>query len=396
LTEAFLAALVAGLALHAYLAGRQVRAVSRSGDQEAAAYVRARMRYGVAAAAVHALILLGFTIGGGLEALSGLWDPTSLRGGVALLLSASLLFHLAHLPLSIWSTFGIEARFGFNRTTPRTYCLDLLKGVALGLVLGGLGGGGALYFMRRHDPFLFFRLWAGWMVFSLILQWIYPTWIAPLFWKFQPLRDPSLAHRIEDLLKRNGLSIRGVFVMDGTRRTSKANAFLAGLGRSRRVVILDTLIDLLDPEELEAVVAHELGHHRLRHIPRSLAWGAVYAFVWISLFSALLERRWFFTDLGVTTVSDAVGLLLFLWILPVFRFPLRPLFSRSSKKREYAADAFAAKETGPDPLVRALTKLSRHNATARVSDPLYSAYFDSHPSPALRVLRLREKRRIRA
>ncbi len=391
---AFLALLAATLALRWWLSIRQERHVLRhrsavpepfriplTAHQKAADYTIARVRLGRVSMLVDAGLLLAFTFGGGWRWLAGAIGTGTMARGTLFLVVAFAASDVARLPLRIWSTFFIERKFGFNRTTLSTFVLDLAKQAALGLAIGGPLAWGALFLATRG---WWVQLWAGWLAVSIFFAWAWPAWIAPLFWRFRPLADRSLAARLEDLLRRTGFESGGLFEMDGSRRSRKANAFFSGFGRRKRVVLFDTLIDLMTPSEIEAVVAHELGHFKLRHIAKGLLVGAAVGALSLAGLAASLSWSAFHEELNVPH-STAPGLVLFAFVAPLLLLPLRPLLAFLSRKHEYEADAFAVREVGAVPMAAALVKLYEHNATTLTPDALHSAFHDSHPPAPLRI-----------
>jgi len=403
LTVLFLAALVVSLGLRLWLSARQVahvrahraevpeafrEQVPLDAHHKAADYTVTRTRFSRIGMMARALLLVGWTLGGGIDWLAGACGG-GLLGGAAFLFAAFGISELLLLPLALYGTFVIEERFGFNRTTPRLFVLDLAKSIVLGVALGGPVALGALWLMDRGGDLWWLWVWAGWMGLSLLLVWIYPTWIAPLFNRFEPLTDEALDARINKLLERTGFESNGLFVMDGSRRSAHANAYFTGWGSRKRIVLFDTLCEMLTPPEIEAVLAHELGHYRRGHIWRRLVSAAGFGLAALFCCSLLIERAWFYDGLGVSRIGHATGLLLFLWVSPLFTFPLQPLLSAWSRRHEYEADAFAAEYAEAPALVRALVKLCERNASTLTPDPLHSAYHDSHPPAALRVARLK-------
>jgi len=404
LTALFLAALGLSLAIRLYLSRRQERcvlahrnavpgafadSVSLEAHRKAADYTVARVRFGRVAVAWRVIVLLAFTLGGGLAWLARVLDQGTLLAGTGFVLAAFLLSSACQLPLALYRTFVIEERFGFNRVTPRLFVADLFRSLALGALLGGPLALGALWLMRNGGARWWIWLWAGWVMVSLLLTWAYPVLIAPLFWRFTPLDEGELRERLEKLLERTGFESDGLFVMDGSRRSAHANAYFTGIGDKKRIVLFDTLRDMLGPAELEAVLAHELGHFRLRHVRTRLAASIGFGLVALWVFALLVKQPWFFTGLGVPEPSHHAGLVLFLWVAPVFTFPLSPLLSAWSRRHEYQADAFAAEHSDARAMVRALVRLYEHNASTLTPDPLHSAFYDSHPPAPLRVAKLR-------
>jgi len=314
---------------------------------------------------------------------------------VALFAALGLVGGVASLPFSWYSTFVVEERFGFNRMTPALWLADLAKGVAVTILLGAPLLLLALWLMRTAGDAWWLWVWGAWMAFQLLVLVLYPTVIAPLFNRFEPLPAGSARERIESLLARCGFSSAGLFVMDGSRRSGHGNAYFTGLGRAKRVVFFDTLLSRLEGDELEAVLAHELGHFKLKHIAKRIAWSAALSLAFLALLAWLADRPWFYEGLGIpgALLPDAlsrpgVALALFSLALPVFTFVLGPLAARYSRAHEFEADAFAARIAGAPPLVRALVKLYEDNAATLTPDPMHSAFYDSHPPAAVRVARL--------
>jgi STE24 endopeptidase len=406
-TIAFLAALAAATATRLWLAVRHaqhVRAhrgavpqefaatVTLTAHRKAADYTVAKTRLGIVDTLVSAALLLAFTLGGGLQALFDLWarafEPGGYAHGIALILSVALVTGAVDLPFSIVRTFGIEARFGFNRMTPKLFVADLLKQVALGLALGVPLVLCVLVLMAKMGDRWWLYVWLTWMAFNLLILLIYPTFIAPLFNKFSPLEDATLKERIERLLAKCGFRSKGLFVMDGSKRSSHGNAYFTGFGAAKRIVFFDTLLSRLAPAEVEAVLAHELGHFKLRHVWKRVAWLFLATLAFLALLGWLIDRPWFYAGLGVESRSTAMALLLFVMVAPVFTFLLHPLGSLYSRKHEYEADAYAARHSDATDLVRALVKLYQDNASTLTPDPVHSAFYDSHPPAALRIARL--------
>ena len=407
LTPIFVTALLVSAVLRAWLALRQVQHVQQHRDavpapfardidiashHKAADYTAAKVRFGLYGLALDLALVLVWTLGGGLATLDDAWRAFKLGPmgtGLLVIASFTLINILVSLPLSVYSTFGIEAEFGFNRTSVRTYVLDLLKTLLLSALLGLPLVWAALELMAHAGDHWWLYVWALWFSFSLVLTWAYPVLIAPLFNKFSPLADESLKSRIESLLTRCGFKSRGVFVMDGSARSAHGNAYFTGFGANKRIVFFDTLMEKLAPEEIEAVLAHELGHFRLRHVLQRLVLSAVLGFAALALLGWLWDQDEFYTGLGVPAPSDYTALLLFLLFLPPFLTLLEPLASAWSRKHEFEADAYARQQSDAAALVRALVKLYRDNASTLTPDPLYSAFHDSHPPALARIARLR-------
>ncbi|HTN27006.1 MAG TPA: M48 family metallopeptidase [Burkholderiales bacterium] len=407
LTWAFVAALAGATAVRLWLALRQIRHVRAHRDrvpegfaetiplaahQKAADYCDARTRVGMIDIVLGAIVLLALTLGGGLQAITDAWDavlePGGLWHGVALIVSVVMLVSALELPLAIYRTFVIEARFGFNRTTPALFAADLARQALLSLALGVPLVLLVLWLMQAMGERWWLYVWIAWMAFNLAILMLYPTLIAPLFNRFTPLEDPALAGRIEALLARCGFRSNGLFVMDGSKRSTHGNAYFTGFGAAKRIVFFDTLLSRLAPGEVEAVLAHELGHYRRYHVWKRIAllFALSLALLWV--LGQLAGQAWFYEGLGVTTPSTAAALLLFFLVAPVFGFFLQPLTSLYSRKHEFEADAYAASHASAADLVRALVKLYQDNAATLTPDPLHSAFYDSHPPATSRVARL--------
>jgi len=406
LTPVFVAALLLGAGLELWLAARQVAAVRRyrgtvpgpftgsitpADHAKAADYTVAKARLGRVTIVVDALLALGLTLGGGIGAIDALWRQTQWGQpwlGLAVIASVALVIQLINLPLSWYRTFGIEARFGFNRTTPRLYLLDLLKGMALAVALGGPVLAATLLLMERAGRWWWVWAWGLWLAVMFLMTWAWPAFIAPLFNKFSPLQDGSLRERIEALLGRCGFASRGVFVVDNSRRSSHGNAYFTGIGRNKRIVFFDTLLEKLNAPEVEAVLAHELGHFRLHHVRQRLLVSVAGSFLGLALLGWLSMRSDFYTALGVAHPSTHAALLLFVLVLPAFMFFVTPLSALWSRRHEFEADAFATSHASAGELAAALVKLHRDNASTLTPDPLYAAFFYSHPPPLARIARL--------
>jgi STE24 endopeptidase len=405
-TFIFVGFLVAGTLVRSWLNQRQIVAVQRHRDQVPSAFAaqidldahQKAADYTVARGALarwdnllDAAIALLLTLGGGISAIDAAWrtlDLSVLWHGTAVVLSTVLLMSAISLPLSLYRTFGIEARFGFNRMTPGLFVADLLKGLVLSLLLGGPLVFVILYLMDRSGSLWWIYAWIVWVVFTVFVTWAWPTFIAPLFNKFNPLSDEALKQRTEALLERCGFSSKGVFVMDGSRRSVHGNAYFTGVGRNKRIVFFDTLIERLQAQEIEAVLAHELGHFKLHHVRSRLILSLAMGLGGLALLGALAAWPDFYTALGVTAPSAHAALLLFMIVLPTFTFFLTPLGAWWSRKHEFEADEFAAKFANARELADALVKLYRDNATTLTPDSLHSAFYDSHPPALVRIARL--------
>ncbi len=408
LTVVFLAALAASLGLRLWLALRHVKHVAAHRDavpaafadriglpahRKAADYTVQRTRLGMVEALAESAVLLVLTLGGGLAALAawtGSFPGGPLAQDLGLVVAVALIAGLAGLPFSYLHTFGIEAKFGFNRTTRALWFADLVKGVLVGAALGLPLVALILWLMRVAGPYWWIWAWLAWMGFQFLVLALYPTVIAPLFNKFSPLPSGPAREAIEALLARCGFENRGLFVMDGSRRSSHGNAFFTGFGRAKRIVFFDTLLDRLAPDEVEAVLAHELGHFKLKHVFKRLAWSAAASLAFLALLAWLAASPWFYAGLGAPPALDrpGVALILFFLALPVFTFVFAPVASLYSRRHEFEADAFAARHASAKSLVRALVKLYEDNAATLTPDPLYSSFHDSHPPAAVRIARL--------
>jgi STE24 endopeptidase len=374
--------------------------IALADHQKAADYTSAKTRLAMLGVLFDAALLLTFTLGGGIQAIAdacnGLFDAP-LAQGVATIVAVLLLSSLLEAPFSLYRTFSIEARFGFNKMTLKLYLIDALKSLLLGAVLGLPLLAGVLWLMSAMGAYWWLYVWLAWMAFNLLVLFIYPTFIAPLFNKFTPLQDEALKARIEALLGKCGFTASGLFVMDGSKRSAHGNAYFTGFGKTKRIVFFDTLLERLSGSEVEAVLAHELGHFKRRHVLKRIV--AIFAmslgFLW--LLGQLMQTAWFYEGLGVqapysTESGTALALLLFFMILPVFSFLLQPLLSAYSRKHEFEADAYAARQTAATDLASALVKLYQDNAATLTPDPLHSAFYDSHPPAALRIAHLQSLR----
>jgi STE24 endopeptidase len=406
-TSLFFALLVAGTLVRSWLNQRQIQAVQRhrervpdafsdqidlASHRRAADYTTALGRLSRWDNLLDAGIALFLTIGGGIGAIDSMWQAAGWSAtwhGTAVVLSTILLMSAITLPLSLYRTFSIEARFGFNRTTIGVFIADLLKGLLVGLVLGAPLIFVILFLMQRAGSLWWLYAWLVWVSFTVFVTWAWPTFIAPLFNKFSPLSDEALKQRTEALLERCGFSSKGVFVMDGSRRSVHGNAYFTGVGRNKRIVFFDTLIERLQAQEIEAVLAHELGHFKLHHVRSRLILSLAMGLGGLALLGLLAAWPQFYTALGVAEPSAHTALLLFMIALPAFTFFLTPLSAWWSRKHEFEADEFAAKFANARELADALVKLYRDNATTLTPDSLHSAFYDSHPPALVRIARLR-------
>ena len=413
LTLLFAAALLLSLAVKLWLATRQMRhvaahrgsvpaafagAVTLASHQRAADYTLAKGRFGLLATAFASVLLLGWTLLGGLEWLNvAVRDTVEPRFGamayqLALLAAFSLIGALLDLPFELYSTFRIEQQFGFNRTTWKLYAIDLLKGTAVGVVIGLPLAAAVLWIMAATGSLWWLWAWGAWMAFNLVVMVLYPTVIAPLFNQFQPLADEALKARVQALMQRCGFAAKGLFVMDGSRRSAHGNAYFTGLGAAKRVVFFDTLLDKLSPPEVEAVLAHELGHFKHRHISQRIVMMFAFSLAALALLGWLAGRSWFYQGLGVSpnlaVPNDALALLLFLMVVPMLGFFTSPLMAQLSRKHEFQADAYACAQANGADLARALLKLHEDNAATLTPDPLYVRFYYSHPPASERLAAL--------
>ena len=402
-TQLFLIALAGSLLLRFWLATRQLIHVKKHRDtvpdsfagkvpladhHKAADYTVTNTRIGMVALAYDSLLLLGWTLGGGLEWLDNSWRAENfspVATGVGVMLSAMVLMSLLDLPFSLYHTFVVEERFGFNRSTIGVFFGDMLKQGALLLSIGGPLIALALWIMEVSGDLWWLYVWAVWMAFSLIMFWAYPAVIAPLFNKFSPLDNEALKQRIQALMDKCGFRSKGIFVMDGSKRSGHGNAYFTGVGSNKRIVFFDTLLESLKPEEIEAVLAHELGHFKLRHIQKRLLSTFALSLIALALLGWLAGQNWFYHGLGVSQASSWMALLLFMMVLPVFTFFVQPLMSLLSRKHEFEADAYAIQQSNGEDLIHALVKMYRENASTLTPDPLYSAFHDSHPPAPVRI-----------
>jgi len=365
--------------------------ITLTDHQKAADYTSTKTRFALLGTLFDAVLLLGFTLAGGIQYIAEFfngWIANSIAQGMATIVTILLISSLLEAPFTLYGTFGIEARFGFNKMTPALYLMDTLKGLLVGAILGLPLLFGVLWLMERMGEYWWLYAWLVWVVFNLMILFIYPSFIAPLFNRFSPLQDDAMKLRIAALLNKCGFTAQGLFVMDGSRRSAHGNAYFTGFGKTKRIVFFDTLLERLSGNEINAVLAHELGHFKHRHVVKRIAasFAASLGFLW--LLSQLMQTTWFFHGLGVRTLSTALALLLFFLVLPVFSFFLKPVLSAYSRKHEFEADAYAARQTDPADLVNALVKLYQDNAATLTPDPWYSRFYDSHPPAAVRIAHL--------
>ncbi|TAK90260.1 MAG: M48 family peptidase [Burkholderiaceae bacterium] len=372
--------------------------ISLTDHQKAADYTVAKLRLGTLDMLISTIMLIAFTLLGGIDLLNQ-WLSSKMTHGllqqIALIALVILIGSAIDLPLAWVRQFRLEERFGFNRMTLKLWLLDLVKGTVLSAVIGLPLLAIVLALMNMSGTYWWFYAWLVWAGFNLLTLVLYPTLIAPWFNKFEPLTDATLAQRIENLLKRCGFKTSGLFVMDGSKRSSHGNAYFTGLGKAKRIVFFDTLVTQLSPGEIEAVLAHELGHFKHAHVVKRIVWSFGLSLAMLAVLGWLVQQPWFYTGLGVTPnfsepgASNGLALLLFFLSLSTFTFPLQPLSSWLSRRHEYEADHYAAQQTSADDLVNALVKLYKDNASTLTPDPVHSAVYDSHPPALLRVEHLR-------
>jgi len=409
-TAVFLLALALSFGIEQWLSRRQVAHVRAHRDavpeafrdtitpeahRKAADYTVDKNRLGDVERVIGVALLLLFTLGGGIAAIQAFWNGIGLSPlwtGIAIILSTMILMQLLELPLGVYQTFVIEERYGFNRNTPAQFAKDLglqmLLSIALGVPLLAL----ILWVMDSVGSLWWLLAWAILMSFSILMSWAFPTFIAPLFNKFTPLPDETLRKRIESLLERCGFQSKGIFVMDGSRRSGHGNAYFTGVGSSKRIVFFDTLVDSLGHDELEAVLAHELGHFKRKHVLKMLATSAAMTLAGFAVLGWISGQDWFYSGLGVPDGrSNAVALLLFMLVAPAFTTFLQPVIAHFQRRFEFEADDFAASHTRPAHLISALVKLYRENASTLTPDPMYSAFHYSHPPAAVRIANLSAK-----
>jgi STE24 endopeptidase len=407
----FVAFLFLSLAVRFWLGSRQIRHVlahrnqvpprfaekiPEEAHQKAADYTVAKTKFALLSLLINAAVLVGFTFLGGLQALSvallqwlgapGMTYQLLLIAGFAAISAA------IDLPFDYYRQFVLEQRFGFNKMTRRLFFTDLVKNTLLGAVIGLPLLWVILTLMNGAGDLWWIYAWMVWCGFQLLMLVLFPTVIAPLFNKFTPLADDGLRNRIEALMQRVGFASKGLFIMDGSKRSAHGNAYFSGFGGAKRIVFFDTLLARLTPPEVEAVLAHELGHFKLKHIVKRISVIFAVSLAFLALLGYLKSQIWFYTGLGVTPLpfgsNDAMALILFMLALPIFTFLLSPLSSLTSRKHEFEADAFAVKHTNAPDLVSALVKLYEDNASTLTPDPLHSAFYDSHPPATVRIDRL--------
>ena len=406
----FICFFIVTLGLRFWLAGRQLRHVlanrnavpaefaakiSLDAHQKAADYTAAKTRFGLISLFFSSAVLIGFTLLGGLNWLAHALLPLTGPGmtfQMGLLVVFAVVSGVLDLPFDYYRQFVLEQRFGFNKMTLGLWLADMVKGVLIGALIGLPLVWVVLTLMDKTGALWWLYAWLVWSGFQLLMMVLYPTVIAPLFNKFTPLDDASLQQRIEGLMARVGFASKGLFVMDGSKRSAHGNAYFSGFGANKRIVFFDTLLSRLAPQEIEAVLAHELGHFKLKHIVKRIVVMFAISLGFLALLGYLKDQAWFYTGLGVDpqmgAPNDAMALILFMLVLPVFTFVLSPLTSITSRKHEFEADAFAATHADARDLVSALVKMYEDNASTLTPDPLHSAFYDSHPPASLRIKQL--------
>ena len=405
LRNTFIAVLTLSTGIHLWLARRHINFVSQHKNkvpdafkknitlkdhQKAANYAIAKSELGLKDTIVQAFVLLALTLGGLISMISHLFDPITspLLKDVGIILSVMFLSSLIDLPFNYYKTFNIDEAFGFNRMTKKLFFSDLYKQMLLGLCLGLPILFVALWMLQNAGAYWWIYLWAVWSVFNLLILAIYPTWIAPFFNKFLPLKDKILKSKIIALLKKCGFKSQGLFVMDGSARSNHGNAYFTGFGKNKRIVFFDTLLERLNHNEIEAVLAHELGHFHHNHVKKRIVMMFVVSFIGLGILGYLKDQLWFYQGLGITEASNGNALLLFMLVGPTFIFFIRPIMAFYSRQNEFEADRYAKMHSSAKHLKESLVKLYRDNASTLTPDPLYSAFYDSHPPALQRIARL--------
>lgn len=366
--------------------------IALDAHQKAADYAAEKTKLAMTESIAQMLLLLILTLGGGLQFIDDIWrnalPAQDIMCGAFVIFSVQLLSSLIDVPYDYYKTFVVDAKFGFNKMTVSMFYGDLIKHSLVGFVLGAPILFAALWLMKSAGEFWWLYLWLVLALYTLLMTLVYPTFFAPLFNKFSPLKDEALKLRIENLLTKCGFKSQGLFVMDGSSRSSHGNAYFTGFGASKRVVFFDTLLDRLNADEIEAVIAHELGHFKHQHVTKRITMMFVVSFLGLALLGWLINEPGFYYGLGVTHISTYMALMLFLLVSPVFLFLLRPLMASYSRKNEFEADSYAAEHASASDLVKALVKLYRDNASTLTPDPLHSAFYDSHPPASIRISKL--------
>lgn len=406
-TQIFVAVIIVSLAIRVWLGLRHInhiqkhrqqvptafsQTISLEAHQRAADYTSAKVKLRLSETIMESLILLALTLGGILQVLDQAWlqwlPEHDIVRGAMVICSAMLISGVASLPFEYIQTFNVDERFGFNKMSRSMFFADLVKHTIVGLLLGGPILFIALWLMQGAGDWWWLYLWLFWSAFNLFMLAVYPIWIAPLFNKFTPMQDQSLKARIETLLQKCGFASQGLFVMDGSTRSGHGNAYFTGFGKNKRVVFFDTLLEKLSADEIEAVLAHELGHFKHKHVIKRIIMMFGLSLLGLALLGYLIKQEWFFIGLGVAEASNHMALLLFVLVSPVFMFILRPVLAAYSRTNEFEADHYAAQQSRPQFLIDALVKLYRDNASTLTPDPLHSAFYDSHPPASLRIAKL--------
>ncbi len=405
----FILALLLSLIIQLWLSNRQSKAIllhrntvpkafaehiTLEQHQKAADYSTAKLAINKIELLFGAALLLAWTLGGGLELIDTFFRAqaySDIVTGLAVIFGIMFISAIIDLPFTLYRTFKIEQRFGFNRMTAVQFIKDMLMQTTLTLVLAVPLVAGILWLMQDASPFWWVYVWAVLLGFGLLISWIFPTFIAPLFNKFMPLENKELLERITTLMTRCGFASNGIFVMDGSKRSSHGNAYFTGLGKNKRIVFFDTLLETLDANEVEAVLAHELGHFKHHHVRKGLILNAAITLVGLAILAWLIKQEAFYHVLGVSHASTYMALILFSMVMPLFSIYLQPVMSFLSRKHEFEADDFAAEQSKPEILIKALVKLYRDNANTLTPDHLYSAFHDSHPPAPVRVAHLSAK-----
>lgn len=410
-TLAFLVLVFVNLVIRLWLSQRQIVSVQRHSaqvpsafrdsislpdHQKAGAYTTAKMQLNQIQLLIETGWLLALTLGGGIDLLYGLalnLGPTDspILSGLVFLALLGVASNAVDLPFSIYRQFVLEARFGFNRMTPALFVTDLIRGTVVGALIGLPIVSMLLWLLQDAGPMTWFWAWLSWMGFNALLLFLYPVLIAPLFNKFTPMPESAHKEKLDNLLKHCQFTASGLFVMDGSRRSAHANAYFTGFGRNRRIVLFDTLINQLTPDQLEAVLAHEIGHYQRKHLPKRLLSMALISLALLWALFQLLQAPWFYQNLGVHFANPATALALFSLTMPLCLLPLAPLSNALSRKHEYEADAYAAEQSNAQQLINALVTMYRENAATLTPDAIYSLFHDSHPPAALRVAHLQTK-----
>jgi STE24 endopeptidase len=406
-TQIFIAVIAISLAIRVWLGLRHIRhiqlnrqqvpkafeeTISLEAHQRAADYTTAKVKLRLSETIIESVVLVVLTLGGVLQSLDQLWQQWlpahEIIRGALVICSAMLISGAATLPFDYIQTFNVDEKFGFNKMSRAMFFADLVKHSLVGLLLGGPLLFAALWLMEGAGDWWWLYLWLIWSVFNLFMLAVYPIWIAPLFNKFTPMQDQSLKARIEALMQKCGFASQGLFVMDGSTRSGHGNAYFTGFGKNKRVVFFDTLLEKLNADEIEAVLAHELGHFKHKHVIKRIVMMFGLSLLGLALLGFLMKQDWFYQGLGVVQASNHMALLLFMLVSPVFMFILRPLMAAYSRVNEFEADQYASQQSRPQYLIDALVKLYRDNASTLTPDPLHSAFYDSHPPASLRIAKL--------